>query len=143
MTGSLAQLAVIEEETPAALSKLMKISGLGPKRIGVLHRESVGAERARRPPARGLPLLLDEHGVFRAAMGGLPDLPLQLGRDGVDGDRRPFASLLKTKDLGACLYTPPNRPAFQLIDLGSHNSLQNDFCLKWLLSFVGIASFRS
>jgi DNA polymerase (family 10) len=38
-TGSLAQLAELEEETPAELSKLMKIPGLGPKRIGVLHEE--------------------------------------------------------------------------------------------------------
>ncbi len=118
--GSLAQLVEVEEETPAELSKLMKIPGHGAG-----------------------PLLLDEHGVFRAATGGLPDLPLQFVRDGVDGDRRPFASFLKTKDLGACLHTPSNRPAFKLIDLGSHKSLQNDFCLKWHITFVRIASFRS
>jgi DNA polymerase (family 10) len=38
-TGSLSQLAEVEEETPAELSKLMKIPGLGPKRVGVLYKE--------------------------------------------------------------------------------------------------------
>jgi len=38
-TGSLAQLGEVEEETPAELSKLMKVPGLGPKRVGVLYKE--------------------------------------------------------------------------------------------------------
>jgi DNA polymerase (family 10) len=38
-TGSLSQLEEVEEKTPAELSKLMKIPGLGPKRVGLLHKE--------------------------------------------------------------------------------------------------------
>jgi DNA polymerase (family 10) len=38
-TGSLRQLAEVEKETPAELSKLMKIPGLGPKRVGALYKE--------------------------------------------------------------------------------------------------------
>lgn len=38
-TGSLGQLTEVEKETPAELGKLMKIPGLGPKRVGALHEE--------------------------------------------------------------------------------------------------------
>jgi len=37
-TGSLSQLEEIESKTPAELNRLMKISGLGPKRVKALHR---------------------------------------------------------------------------------------------------------
>ena len=38
-TGTLEQLETIEERTPRKLNELMRIPGLGPKRVGTLHRE--------------------------------------------------------------------------------------------------------
>jgi DNA polymerase (family 10) len=38
-TGELKQLKKQESKTPAVLSRLMNIEGLGPKRVGILHRE--------------------------------------------------------------------------------------------------------
>jgi DNA polymerase (family 10) len=38
-TGSLQQLEELKEEVPVGLLELLKISGLGPKRVGKLHRE--------------------------------------------------------------------------------------------------------
>ena len=38
-TGTLGQLKELEEKTPPALSRLMKIEGLGPKRVQILHRK--------------------------------------------------------------------------------------------------------
>ena len=38
-TGTLEQLETIEERTPRELNELMRIPGLGPKRVGALHRE--------------------------------------------------------------------------------------------------------
>jgi DNA polymerase (family 10) len=38
-TGTLGQLKELEEKTPPELSRLMKIEGLGPKRVQVLHRK--------------------------------------------------------------------------------------------------------
>lgn len=38
-TGKLKQLEELETRTPGALSRLMKIAGLGPKRVGELHKK--------------------------------------------------------------------------------------------------------
>jgi DNA polymerase (family 10) len=38
-TGTLSQLEEIEKETPAELDKLMKVEGLGPKRVKALHQD--------------------------------------------------------------------------------------------------------
>ncbi|MBN1548732.1 MAG: hypothetical protein JW902_18930 [Syntrophaceae bacterium] len=38
-TGTLSQMEEIEKETPAELNKLIKIAGLGPKRLKTLNRE--------------------------------------------------------------------------------------------------------
>jgi DNA polymerase (family 10) len=38
-TGSLAQLEEVERRTPPELADLLKIAGLGPKRVQTLHRE--------------------------------------------------------------------------------------------------------
>jgi DNA polymerase (family X) len=55
-TGRLPLLEEVEKRTPAALSDLMKIGGLGPKRVQVLYRELgiESAEDLRRAAGQGL-----------------------------------------------------------------------------------------